>query len=50
MSDGNKKLDQIKKADSLFSKKRLQEIENTISEEDKKEYLFNKENIDKEFA
>jgi len=38
MSDGNKKLEQIKKADSLFSKKRLQEIENSLSDEDKKRY------------
>jgi hypothetical protein len=38
MSDDNKKLEQIKKADSLFSKKRLQEIENSISDEDKKRY------------
>jgi hypothetical protein len=38
MSDDNKKLEQIKKADSLFSKKRLQEIESTISDEDKKRY------------
>ena len=38
MSDDNKKLEQIKKVDSLFSKKRLQEIETTISDDDKKRY------------
>ena len=45
MSDEEtKKLEQIKKADSLFSKKRLQEIADTTSDEDKKRY----ENIGKE--
>ena len=38
MSGDDKKLEQIKKADSLFSKKRLQEIENSMSDEDKKRY------------
>lgn len=37
MSD-DKKLEQIKKADTLFGKKRMQEIESSISDDDKKRY------------